>query len=214
MAKQNDYYTMGSTAGKNAAAGLTAEQLMSDLMLDASYLTALADSTSLTAAEQMGVKKTTATFFSSFKSAFLNDVRETQRKMAHARKPVFWGDKQTQEQAFNEKNSGLWTVLSAMDDIKSKQKEIVQQCSSIIRDAQKMMDRAQHALDTQIVNDRLYPIYDENLGQMGIRVDTASASLRQLQESTRQMIGLIGMRLPERAELVKAGLIKEEESNG
>jgi hypothetical protein len=212
MANRNDYYTMGSDAGKAAAQALTAEQLMSDLMLDSSYRTALADSTALTAAEQMGVKKTTATFFSAFKSAFLRDIEETQRKITHARKPIFWGDKVTQEQAFNEKDTRLWTVISAMDNIKSEQKEIVRHCESIIRDAQRTIQRATHALESQVVNDRLYPVYDENLGQMGIRVDVAVAKLRALQESTRAMISLIGMRLPERDDLVKAGLVKEEEA--
>jgi hypothetical protein len=209
--KRIDYYALGSQAGKDAASGISAEQLMSDLMQDASYVTALADNTALTAAEKLDVKKTTQTFFTAFKSAFLNNIRETQREITRLRKPIFWGDDQDKKVAFEEKDTRLWIVISAMDDIRSKQRDIVSQCESIIRDATKMMQRANHALESKVVTERLYPIYDENLGQMGIRVDTASASLRTLQESTRAMIGLVGMRLPDREELVKAGLVKEGE---
>lgn len=209
MANRN-YYDEGSAQGKGAASGLSNEQVMSDLMLDNSYLTALADTSANTAAERHNVKKSVATFFSSFKTSFLNAIRERQRVLTEAAKPVFWGTKAFKTAAFESKDTRLWTLVQVVDDIRSEQKNVISQCESIIRDATRTMARAQAQLDTEVINDKLYPIYDENLGTMGLRVDMAITKLRQQQESTRTMIGFVGMRLPSREELVKAGLIVEE----
>lgn len=209
MANRN-YYDEGSAQGKGAASGLSDEQVMSDLMLDNSYLTALADTSANTAAERHNVKRTVATFFSSFKTSFLNAIRERQRVLSEQAKPVFWGTKEFKTAAFESRDTRLWTLVQVVDDIKSGQKEIIQQCESIIRDAERTMARAKAQLETEVINDKLYPIYDENLGTMGLRVDVAVAKLRQQQESTRTMISFVGMRLPSREELVAAGLVKEE----
>jgi len=215
MAKFN-YYDIGSAQGKLAAEGLTDTQVMSDLLLESSYLTALADSTSLTAAERCEppVKKMVATFFNAFNTSFLNAIRERQKNLTEQAKPIFWGTKEFKTAAFESRDTRLWTLVSVMDDIKSGQKEIIQQCESLIRDATRTMERVSAQLDTQVVNDKLYPVYDENLGTMGLRADLAVAKLRQLQECTRTMIGFVGMRLPSREELVVAGLIKEEKEGG
>lgn len=209
MANRN-YYDEGSAQGKGAASGLSDEQVMSDLMLDESYLTGLADSTALTAAERHNVKKTVATFFSAFKSAFLNLIRERQRVLREQAKPIFWGTQESKKAAFEGRDVRLWTLVSVLDDIRSEQKDVVSQCESIIRDAQRTMARAQFQLDATTVNDKLYPVYDENLGQMGMRADAAVLKLRMKQEAARTMIGMCGMRLPSREELVAAGLVKED----
>jgi hypothetical protein len=213
MAKFN-YYEIASTQAKLAADGLTDTQIMSDLLLDKSYLSALADSSAGTAAERCEppVKKTVATFFSAYRTSFMNAVTERQRVLTEQAKPVFWGTKDSQREAWDQKDTRLWTLSSIMDDVKSGHKEIAQQLESILRDAQRMLDRMHAVQASEVVNDKLYPIYDENLGQMGIRVDVAVAKQRQLQESMRTMVGLCGMRLPSREELVAKGLLKEEEA--
>jgi hypothetical protein len=206
-----DYHRLGSDRGLEAAQGLSDERLMLEIMLDKSYVTALADSTALTAAEMANVKKSTATFFTGFKNAFLRAIENRQRELTEKAKPVFWGTKASREEAWASKDTRLWTLASVMDDVKAAQKNVVEECDRIIRDATNLRNRAQATMDAPAVNDRLYPVYEENLGNMGCRADMAVTKLRQLQESTRTMIGLCGMRLPSREELVLAGIINEVE---
>jgi hypothetical protein len=209
--KKNDYYTMGTEAARAAAAGITDEQLTGDLMKDKGYISALAESTALACAEQHGVKKTTATFFDSFRSVFTRTVTERQDVLRQAAKPVFWGTDDTRRTAFEGSDVRVWTLVSQMDGLKSTRREIVEALQSLVRDAQSTLARVTAQDESKAVNDKLYPIYDENLGRMGMRADMAVMKLRMLQEATRAMVTLTGMRLPSRDELVAAGLRDAEE---
>jgi len=200
MTKRTDYYTSGQQAGTLAARNLSDAAVLG---MPRSLIVTHADAASLDAAQTMGIKRTTQSFFDGYKSGYTAIIHERAAALKELAKPVFWGDDKNAPD-----DDRLWPLAHAMYEIRSTQREVIGQCTSIIRDAQRTLDRAQAGIDAKIVNDRLYPIYDENLGQMGQRVDVLIAKLRQLQESTRAMVGVAGMRLPNREELIKAGLLE------
>lgn len=207
--KQQDYNTAGVEAAKAAVAGLSDDQLNGALMQERGYVSAMADATALTAAEQGGVKKTTKTFFEAFTRTFTGTVQERQGKLREAAKPVFWGDDAAKKAAFEGSDVRLWTLVAQMDEIKSTRRDVVSQLQSLIRDAQRTLERVTYQDESKVVNEKLYPVYDENLAQMGMRADAGVLKLRVQQEATRTMVGLVGMRLPTREELLAAGLIAE-----
>jgi hypothetical protein len=207
MAKRNDFYHDGSILGKTAAEQLDINAIVRD---DKDMRSARAEAGAIRAAEGAGVKKTVTSFRDGFVGAFNRTCEERQRIAVEQAKPVFWGTKEAKREAWDDNDTKMWTLVSVMDEVRSGHKDIAQHLESVIRDAQRTLDRVRAIQVSEVVNDRLYPIYDENLGQMGIRVDVAVAKQRQLQESTRTMISLVGMRLPSREELVAKGLIKEE----
>lgn len=203
--KKNDYYAMGTRAAADAAAGLTDAQVLNELLQDRAYLTTMADNAARTAAGPLGVKKAD-TFFSAFRNTFVRAVESRQSDLREKAKPVFWG--RLDDETLRSNDVTGWTLLHQLQEVRSVSSDLASDCRRIIRDAQATLARLEAQEKSKIINEKLYPVYDENIGRAGLSADVAIAKLRTLQDATRTMIKLAGMRLPTRDELEAAGLLQ------